>query len=131
VLGLVACQKSEAPPADGEPAAAAAPAAGSAAISDAARTEAKEIFALRCTPCHGPTGEGNGPASATLTPRPRNYTDQAWQKQVGDEEIEKAIQFGGAAVGKSPAMPPNPDLVSKPEVVQALRDVVRGFGKAK
>jgi hypothetical protein len=33
-------------------------------------------------------------------------------------------------VGKSPAMPANPDLMSKPAVVEALRALVRGFGQA-
>ena len=37
------------------------------------------------------------------------------------------IKFGGAAVGKSPAMPPNPDLVAKAEVVTALREHVRSL----
>ena len=34
---------------------------------------------------------------------------------------------GGAAVGKSPLMPANPDLSSQPEVVQALVKRVRSF----
>ena len=100
-----------------------------AAIDPAARAEAKEIFGSRCTVCHGPQGEGNGPASAGLTPRPRNLTDKAWQGSVTDEHIEKIIQYGGAAVGKSAAMPPNPDLASKAATVAALREHVRSLAK--
>ncbi len=99
----------------------------SAPITANAKAEADDIFATRCTPCHGPSGEGNGPASASLNPKPRNYHDPSWQSSVSDTEIEKAIQYGGAAVGKSAAMPPNPDLVGKPQVVAALRDKVRSF----
>ena len=46
-----------------------------------------------------------------------------------DAHLEMIIQFGGVAVGKSPAMPPNPDLVSKPAVVKALRAHIRTLGK--
>jgi mono/diheme cytochrome c family protein len=99
-----------------------------AAPSAAAREEADQIFASRCTTCHGPQGEGDGPASAGLTPPPRNFHDPAFQDRVTDEHIEQIIQYGGAAVGLSPAMPPNPDLTSKPEVVAALREKIRSFG---
>lgn len=100
-----------------------------AAVPEAAKKEAQELFANRCTPCHGPNGRGDGPASAGLTPPPRNFSDPEWQKSVTDEHIEKIIKFGGAAVGKSMAMPPNPDLMAKPQVVSGLREVVRGFKK--
>ena len=89
--------------------------------------KAKEVFATRCTPCHGMTGAGDGAASEKLEPKPRAFSDQEWQKSVTDEHIEKIIKFGGAAVGKSAAMPSNPDLTD-PAVVSALRDIVRSFG---
>jgi mono/diheme cytochrome c family protein len=94
------------------------------AVADA---KAKELFSLRCTPCHGPEGRGNGPASATLTPKPRNFHDKKWQGQVTDEHIERIIQYGGSAVGKSPAMPANPDLTGNRDVVVALRSFIRTF----
>lgn len=96
-------------------------------IGPEAKTEALKIFAERCTPCHGAGGQGDGPGSKGLTPPPRNFTDPKWQSDVTDEHLERIIQFGGAAVAKSPAMPPNPDLMSKPEVVSALRAHVRSL----
>jgi mono/diheme cytochrome c family protein len=123
VLVLVSCSKgSEAPPAPAAPAAAAP-----ATLTPEVRAEARELFATRCTPCHGPRGAGDGPASAGLTPKPRNFTDKAWQASVTDQHIETIIQYGGAAVSKSPAMPPNPDLTAKPAVVSALREHLRGL----
>lgn len=113
-------QKAAEAPAAATPQAVAAPAGDP-------KKDAEEIFATRCTPCHGPSGEGNGPASAGLVPKPRNYTDPQWQAQVTDEHIEKIILYGGAAVGKAPTMPPNPDLESKPEVIKALRAHIRSF----
>jgi len=137
LLVVLACGgESEAPsapapaaPAPAPAAAPAAPAAGGAAASDAARVEAEQIFKTRCVTCHGPEGAGNGPASAGLTPPPRNFQDPAWQASVTDAHIEQIVQYGGAAVGKSAAMPANPDLMSKPDVVAALRAYVRGLAK--
>ena len=91
----------------------------------AAKAEAEKIFQQRCVTCHGEKGQGNGPGSAALTPKPRNFLDPTWQRMTKDEHIEKIIVGGGAAVGKSPAMPGNPDLASKPEVVKALRAHIR------
>jgi mono/diheme cytochrome c family protein len=100
---------------------------GPAEPSPAARAEATKIFQTRCTPCHGAQGAGDGPTSKGLTPVPRNLRDAAWQSKVDDAYLEKVIQMGGMAVGKSPAMPPNPDLADKPEVLKALRAHVRSL----
>jgi mono/diheme cytochrome c family protein len=114
--------------ADGPPAGAATPAhaAASAAAVDPV-AEATQIFSTRCSPCHGATGAGDGAASKGLVPPPRDFGDATWQGSVTDTHIEQIIQFGGAAVGKAPTMPPNPDLTSKPAVVSALRVHIRSL----
>ena len=91
--------------------------------------EAKEMFASRCAACHGADGRGNGPASASLTPKPRNYTDVTWQKSVTDEQIKKTITLGGASVGKSPIMPASPDIEQNPQMLEGLVTIVRKFGE--
>jgi mono/diheme cytochrome c family protein len=96
-------------------------------VTEADRQEAKDVFAARCTACHGPDGKGDGPASGALTPPPRNFHDAAWQGEVTDAHIEKIIALGGDAVGKSLSMPPNPDLAKRPRVVKALREQIRGL----
>ncbi len=124
VLAALGCGKSDNPRAQKKT----EPAAGAAAPAGEAVAAADQIFAQRCTPCHGPTGAGDGPASQSLNPHPRNFHDKSWQTSVNDEHIMKIVQYGGAAVGKSPGMPANPDLQDKPQVVQALAKKVRGFG---
>ena len=99
--------------------------AGGAEPSAAAKEEATNIFKSRCASCHGATGKGDGAASAGLNPKPRNFSDAAWQKGATDEHLENIIVKGGAAVGKSAAMPSNPDLEAKVEVVKALRMHIR------
>ncbi len=120
-----------APATEAAPATAAAPGTEGAAAAGggAAADEAKQIFQSRCAPCHGAEGKGDGAAAASLPVKPRNYGDQEWQKTAQDAEIAKIIVEGGAAVGKSPLMPPNPDLKDKPEVVNALVAMIRAFGK--
>jgi mono/diheme cytochrome c family protein len=100
-----------------------------AAASHVDMTAAKEVFDSRCSACHGTSGRGDGPGSAALNPRPRNYTDKSWQASVTDEQIKKTILYGGAAVGKSPIMPGSPDLDAKPEVLDGLVAIVRRYGQ--
>jgi len=90
-----------------------------------AQAEAAKIFIQRCSTCHGSNGAGDGPAAASLSPKPRNLQDAAWQASVDDAYIEKIIKVGGLGVGKSAAMPPNPDLADKELVIKALRAKVR------
>lgn len=91
--------------------------------------DAKSYYAMKCVVCHGATGAGDGPGGAALNPKPRNMTEAAWQDSVKDDEIRKAILEGGAAVGKSAAMPPNPDLKGKDQLLDDLVKHVRGMKK--
>ncbi|MFO7179832.1 MAG: hypothetical protein DIU78_014125 [Pseudomonadota bacterium] len=142
LLALSACRKEQAPPAATEPAAptaesapaaptpAAVAAAAPAAAAQPGGAEANKIFKMRCVVCHGEKGHGDGPGAAALKVKPRNYSDPAWQQSVTDQQIEEIIVKGGAAVGKDPGMPGNPDLAGKPDVVRGLREIVRSFGPA-
>jgi cytochrome c553 len=100
-----------------------------AASATSPTEEAHTTFKTICATCHGESGTGNGPAAATLNPKPRNYTDRTWQASVTDDQIRNTILMGGAAVGKSPAMPAQPQLKEKPEVVAAMVQIIRTFGK--
>lgn len=118
-------------PAAAKPAAAKPASAAAAPAKPAANpklAEGRSFFAGRCVPCHGTSGRGDGPAGGSLTPRPRNFTDRAWQKSVTDTHIEKVIFQGGPSVGKSPLMPAHADL-KDPVLLSAVREVVRGFGR--
>ena len=124
LVGPLACKgkSQEAPPA---PAAPAVPAPAPVALDPA--VEARNVFRVRCSVCHGTAGHGDGPGAAALTPKPRAFADASWQDSVKDEYLREIIVKGGAAVGKSPGMAANPDLEKKPEVVGELIKIVRGF----
>jgi mono/diheme cytochrome c family protein len=84
-------------------------------------------YALRCAPCHGPQGHGDGALGAKLEPRPRDLTDAGWQAQTTDDQLRRVIVSGGPAIGRSQAMPGAPDLMSRPAEVAALVGYIRGL----
>lgn len=126
---LLACSKKSEPPSAGSGESQPPPSAAPVEAAQTPAEEARATFNTVCAACHGPNGTGDGVASASLNPKPRNYTDKAWQASVTDEQIKQIILQGGAAVGKSPLMPPNPQLKDKPQVIDELAKIVRSFGK--
>jgi mono/diheme cytochrome c family protein len=94
------------PPVSAEMLAAANPPAGDPIA------EGKQIFMQTCTPCHGQEGKGDGPASASLDPKPRNLTDPAYMAPLNDRYLFELISRGGIAMGKSPMMPAQPGLAA-------------------
>lgn len=131
-LGLTACSKSSSEGQSSEQAEQAVEPASSPAPAPVAKNpaaEAKKVFKSTCVVCHGETGAGDGPGAAALDPKPRDFADAEWQSSVTDEHIAKVIRDGGAAVGKSPIMPGNPQLKGKDDVLAELVKIVRGFEK--
>jgi mono/diheme cytochrome c family protein len=98
-----------------------------AAPTSAGAQKAQQLFESLCFTCHGLTGHGDGPGAGALNPKPRSFADDVWQGSVTDEQIKKTIVFGGAAVGKSPMMPAQPQLKGQTEVLDSLVAIVRGF----
>lgn len=94
-----------------------------------ASEEAKNLYQMRCAICHGQSGKGDGAGAASLDPKPRDYTNKEWQASVTDEDLKKIIVGGGQSVGKSPIMPPNPDLGQKPELLNGIIAIIRGFAQ--
>lgn len=45
-------------------------------------------------PCHGDKGEGNGPAAATLNPKPRNYRKEKFKNGDKPEQVFDSISKG-------------------------------------
>ncbi|HEY8377217.1 MAG TPA: c-type cytochrome [Nannocystis sp.] len=88
---------------------------------------AQKIFATRCATCHGERGRGDGPVGRGLWPRPRDFTDAAWQASVDDDRLRAVIVGGGAAVGLSTHMQANPDLANSPVLVGEIVAIVRNF----
>jgi mono/diheme cytochrome c family protein len=87
--------------------------------------EGKKLFQTRCFVCHGRGGKGDGPSATGLAEKPQDLTDPNWQKSNSDDLIGIVIKQGGIAIGKTGAMPPNPDLTQ--EQIQGLVAFVRSL----
>lgn len=66
----------------------------------------KALYATYCASCHGMTGNGDGPVSAGLDPKPAKHTNGDYMNQLSHEHLVKVLKEGGPAVGKSPLMAP-------------------------
>ena len=49
----------------------------------------KEIYDKKCALCHGVKGDGKGPASAGLNPKPTNFTKSHGEKMTDGEHFWK------------------------------------------
>ncbi|HWQ69650.1 MAG TPA: c-type cytochrome [Patescibacteria group bacterium] len=88
----------------------------------AANTEPKapEKFGTFCGPCHGPAGKGDGPAAASLDPKPRNFTDGKYMNTRTDAQLINVIKNGSAAEKLSPLMVGYGSMVND----QEIKDIV-------
>jgi len=78
---------------------------GMTAIASAAdMAAAKTNYDTFCVKCHGPGGKGDGPAAATLSTSPRNFTDCAAMGKISDDTMFNVIKNGGASAGLSKDM---------------------------
>jgi mono/diheme cytochrome c family protein len=88
--------------------------------------QGKAAYDQYCASCHGNTGKGDGPAAASLNPKPRDLTDKDYMAELKDPYLTKIISEGGSAVGKSALMPPW-GAVLKQEGVQNIIAYIRGL----
>lgn len=77
----------------------------------------KELYAQYCAACHGLRGEGDGPGSAGLHPRPANLAEHEYTL----DRLSASLWNGVAGT----AMPGWRDLA--PRDLSAIAQVVRGF----
>ena len=75
-----------------------------APVNAADLAAAKQNYDTFCVKCHGANGKGDGPAAATLSTKPRDYTDCAKMAKESDDKLFNVIKNGGAANGLSKDM---------------------------
>jgi mono/diheme cytochrome c family protein len=60
--------------------------------------EGGRVFAERCSPCHGDSGNGNGPLADVLPIRPRNYHRDEFKWGTRPSEIAATVRGGRSGV---------------------------------
>lgn len=83
------------------------------------------LYATNCASCHGDSGGGDGPAAASLDPKPRNLRDTVAQTEP--VYAHWVISEGGAAAGLSSAMPAFKGSLSDDEIWQIVNFMEDSF----
>ncbi|HEY3997508.1 MAG TPA: cytochrome c [Candidatus Xenobia bacterium] len=91
----------------------------------------KALFAKNCASCHGPNGEGNGPAGMMLDPKPRNYHTDKFKYGSDDAHIATTVWLGAKHWKTAPATSGMAGFkgtkVTKEQVLQILSFVKHDF----
>jgi cytochrome c553 len=69
-----------------------------------AAASGRSSYVTYCAPCHGERGEGDGPLSPLLEPRPPRHSDAAYMQKLSDDYLLRLLKEGGPAVGRSALM---------------------------
>jgi mono/diheme cytochrome c family protein len=56
--------------------------------------QGKGIYDDKCALCHGRDGKGNGPAAASLSPGPPDFTNPAFRQRISNAQIKETIENG-------------------------------------
>jgi cbb3-type cytochrome oxidase cytochrome c subunit/mono/diheme cytochrome c family protein len=79
-----------------------APTSAAPPVTPALLGKGKTLFTSTCISCHGPKGDGKGPAGPALNPPAANFTDATWKFGGSIEEIFKTITRGSPGTGMTP-----------------------------
>ena len=67
--------------------------------------DTRKTYQWYCSQCHGLKGKGDGINAKFLTVPPRNHTKASYLETRTDQQLFKAIMFGGLSVGRARCMP--------------------------
>lgn len=83
-----------------------------------AATAGQALYTANCVSCHGDDASGNGPAGASLDPKPANLQNTA--KETTPAYQHWVVSEGGAAAGMSASMPAFKGALSDDEIWQIV-----------
>ncbi len=92
------------------------PLAGDAAAAAAG----EQIYQAFCAACHGAQGAGDGPAAASLNPKPTDLTDPTIMGQMDDNYLYWRISEGGAMAPFNSSMPAWKDTLEEEQIWQVI-----------
>jgi mono/diheme cytochrome c family protein len=94
----------------------------------------KAAYELNCSSCHGMSGKGDGPISAALNPKPRDFSKGEFKLDANksgsageDEDLKLVIKKGALAYGGSPLMAGWPTLTDEQigQIIAYIRSLKR------
>jgi len=85
------------------------------------------LYTTNCSTCHGEKAMGDGPAGASLDPKPANLENTA--KETNPAYQHWVITKGGAAAGLSAAMPSFEGVLSDTDIWNVVTYLDTTYGK--
>jgi mono/diheme cytochrome c family protein len=85
---------------------------------EATKETGKGLYQKNCATCHGEQGMGDGPAAASLNPKPQPLA--ANQKNLDDDYLFWRIREGGLRAPFSSAMPSWKAILSEEQIWQVI-----------
>jgi mono/diheme cytochrome c family protein len=55
----------------------------------------RALYQGMCAACHGPNGDGDGPAAASLNPRPKDFTRRAFAPEAFARLVRNGVEGSG------------------------------------
>lgn len=105
---------------------------GGAEVAPAVLNRGEFAYARYCRQCHGPTGHGDGPYAASLTPRPADLTSGEYPRMnatggelPSDEAIARVIREGVPGTAMGPQGVSASDLEALVQYIKTLSPVWR------
>jgi mono/diheme cytochrome c family protein len=86
-----------------------------------------DVFTANCVSCHGADAKGDGPAAASLDPKPANL--QVVAKGASEQFMHWVVTEGGAAAGLSSSMPSFKGGLSDDQIWQVVTYLKTTYGK--
>ena len=86
--------------------------------NQAAAMEGETLYQANCSSCHGVTGEGDGPASAGLDPKPQNLAER--HSTISDVYLFWRISEGGLMEPFNSLMPAWKGLLAEEQIWQVV-----------
>ncbi|MDX2152348.1 MAG: c-type cytochrome [Bryobacteraceae bacterium] len=97
------------------------------AFSKESAARGEKTFVVRCGGCHGRKGDGKGPNSLDILPRPRNLRNSDFVASVSDKRLFDSILYGVQGT----AMPPWIDYGMSQSEVGDLVNFIRSMNSKK
>jgi mono/diheme cytochrome c family protein len=73
-----------------------------AAAPALAADDGRAVYEIRCAPCHGSAGTGDGPAAAAIEPKPRNFRDPSFWRGRTRTSLKMTVEQGRPGTMMSP-----------------------------
>ena len=99
--------------------------AGSARAGDVSE-QGKRIYEIRCAPCHGDTGAGDGPAAVAISPPPRNFREPGFWNGRPPAQLRLVVAQGRPGT----MMAPFKGVLSDAEIDAVVAYLVSAFKPA-